>query len=640
MRVTNSMMANSVVLNTQRALRRFSDLQTQMSSNRRINKPSDDPSGTLRDLGYRTEIANIVQYQKNISRAQSWVQTYDNITADMKDVMTTVKEIAIAASNGDYDDNARAGSATEIQSAIDHFLQLANTQLENRYVLSGNMTQTKPFARAANGFSYAGDTGQIEFEVSGRLRQSVNLPGQNLLLTQVNLIGKDSDLNNAVLPTTLLADLHNGDGITGTPPTIVISDQNMGLNVTVDLTGAVTVADVLSMINTQLTAGGITNLTAGISTTGNAIVLDATPNGLITGLTSVANLNDGNGVDLIPGIFRVSNGVGIDVAVDLSGSTTVNDILNKFNAAMTSAGVNNVSMSIDPGGTALRIADTNGVPLGLSITDLSSNELTAADLGIVGSVSPNLVGSALSPKAAFDVAETTGSIAHDLGIFGSFSVDFIGSDLDPTLKTTTAVASLKNGLGSGFGPIALTQGGASVTVDLGDPTIVTVQDLLDKFNNSGLRITASLNASGRGIQIVNNDTTKSFTVEESGNGRTAKDMGIYGSSDMMGTLFVLTNALRKDDQEGAGMLLGQVDNAIQHLIDSRAEIGTRGKRLETLSSRLDSQKLTSTQRLSEIEDADLAELASDLAAHEASYQAALISAAKIIQPTLMDFLKL
>jgi flagellar hook-associated protein 3 FlgL len=634
------MMANTVVLNAQRALRRFADLQTQMSSNRRINKPSDDPGGTLRDLGYRTEIANIIQYQKNINRAQSWVKNYDDITADMKDVMTSVKEIAIAASNGDYDDNARAGSATEVQSAIDHFFQLVNSRLENRYILSGNFTQTQPFAKATNGFIYSGDTGTIEFEISSKMRQAVNLNGQALLLEQVNVLGENGDLNPAVLPATLLADLHNGEGVPMTPATFVVTDDNLGLNVTVDLTGAITVADVLSMINTQLVAGGITNLTASIAATGNAIVLDTTQTGVVTGSTSITRLNNGNGVDMVPGKIKVSNGTSVDVEVDLSGSTTLTDIITKFNTAMTNAGVSNVTMSIDPGGTALRIDDTNGVPLGLSITDLSTTEQTAADLGIVGLVNSSLVGEALSPQVSFDVTETTGTLAKDLGILGTFAADFVGADLDPSLKATTDVASFKNGLGAGLGQIVLTQGGTSVTVDLGDTTVTTVQDMIDRINNSGLRVTASLNASGRGIQVLNDDPTKSFTIEESGNGRTAKDIGLFGASDMMGTMFVLTNSLRKDDQEGAGMLLGQIDNAIQHLIDARAEIGTRGKRLETLSLRHDSQKLTSTQRLSEIEDADLAELASDLAAHEASYQAALLAAAKIIQPTLLDFLKL
>jgi flagellar hook-associated protein 3 FlgL len=639
MRVTNGMMSSTVVFNTQRALQRFVDLQTQMSSGRRINKPSDDPSGTLRDLGYRTEIADIEQYQKNINRAQSWVKTYDDLMADMKDVMSSVKEIAISMSNGNFDAVARNGSATEVESAIDHFLQLGNSRLENRYVLAGNLTQTQPFNRSANGFVYAGDFGQIEYEVSGKLRQAVNTPGSDLLLKPLVTLGRDADLNNAVTPATLLANLNDGRGVGQSPATFVVTDQNLNINVTVDLTGAVTVADALAAINAQLTAGGITNATASISPTGNAIKIDTTPNGLVNGTTLVSKINSGNGADLIPGKIKVSDGAAVDIEVDLNGSVTLNDITTKFNTALTNAGVSNVVMSIDPSGTALQVTDSNGVPLGLSISELFNTETTATDLGIVGAISPTLTGRALSPEVLFNIAETTGTVARDLGIFGSFTADLIGSDIDPRLTLTTNVSDLQNGLGGGLGPIALTHGGTVVTLDLSDPTIVTVQDLLDTFNNSGLNITASINSSGRGIQIVNNDSTRSFTIEESG-GRTAKNLGIYGSSDMMGTLFVLTNALRNDDQEGAGLLLGHLDASIQHLIDSRAEIGSRGARLNTLSSRQDDQKLTATKRLSEIEDSDIAELVSQLATHESSYQAALAAAAKIIQPTLMDFLKL
>lgn len=639
MRVTNRMMSGAVVFNTQRALQRFVDLQTQMSSGRRINKPSDDPSGTLRDLGYRTEIANIEQYQKNINRAQSWIKTYDDLMADMKDVMSSVKEIAISMSNGHFDSVARTGSATEVESAIDHFLQLGNSRLENRYVLAGNLTQTRPFSRSANGFVYAGDFGQIEYEVSGKLRQTVNTPGGELLLKPIVALGRDADLNNAVTPATLLSNLNAGRGIGQSPATFVVTDQNLGINVTVDLTGAVTVADALTAINAQLTAGGITNAVASIAPTGNAIKIEATPNGLLNGTTLISKLNSGNGADLVPGKIKVSDGAAIDLDVDLSGSITLNDIVTKFNTAMTDAGVANVVMSIDPTGTALQVSDSNGVPLGLSISELFSTETTAADLGIVGSVSPTLTGRALSPAVAFNIAETSGTIAHDLGIFGSFSADLIGSDIDPRLTLASNVSDLQNGLAD-LGSVVLTHGGRVVSLDLSDPTIVTVQDLLNTFNNSGLDITASLNSSGRGIQIVNNDNTRSFTIEESGVGRTAKNLGIYGSTDMMGTLFVLTNALRNDDQEGAGLLLGHLDASIQHLLDSRADIGSRGARLQTLSSRQDDQKLTATKRLSEIEDADIAELVSQLATHESSYQAALAAAAKIIQPTLMDFLKL
>ena len=89
MRVTNNMMADRVTTNAQLALQRFLEMQTQMSSGKRINTPSDDPLGILRDLNYRTELAKTAQYRKNITQGQSWNQTYDTILADLKDMLST-----------------------------------------------------------------------------------------------------------------------------------------------------------------------------------------------------------------------------------------------------------------------------------------------------------------------------------------------------------------------------------------------------------------------------------------------------------------------------------------------------------------------------------------------------------------------
>jgi len=77
MRVTNNMITNRVVYNVQHALSRYLDLETEMSSGKRINNPSDDPVGTLRDLSYRTELSKLGQYQKNVSQGQNWLNSYD-----------------------------------------------------------------------------------------------------------------------------------------------------------------------------------------------------------------------------------------------------------------------------------------------------------------------------------------------------------------------------------------------------------------------------------------------------------------------------------------------------------------------------------------------------------------------------------
>ncbi len=637
MRISNNMINNTVVFNMQRSLERFLKLQTSMSSGRRINKPSDDPIGIQRDLGYRTELAKNEQYRANIEQGQSWMQTYDTVLGDMKDLVSSAKEIAISMSNGVYDQVTRDGSAAEVDSIFDRLMQLSSSELEGRFMFAGHRTTDKPLVASANGVVYRGDQGQIDYQIESSSRMTVNLLGSYTFLKPLGALGENADLNVAVTGNTLLADLHNGAGIDQTVGTFNITDENLGITATIDITGAVTVDDAITAINTQLAAAGITSLTATIGEEGNNILLDTTETGLISGATPLSRLNSGNGVDLQPGSILVTDDLGVNVNVDLSGAATVDDIITSFNTQMANAGYPQVTMAINAAGTGLDVTDASGV-LGLRIDEINPDQMTAVGLGIQGMIDPVLNGSALSPKVGFSITETTGTTAADLGLQGDIEGDYSGSDLDPMLLLTSNVADLNHGLGIQAGRIIINHGEMTRNIDLSDPSIVTVQDMIDAINNAGLDITASLNDSGRGIQIANNDDTRSLIIKDEANSRVAKDMGIWGSSDIMGSVMLLGQTLRADDQEGTGLLLQNMDDGMQHLLNVRASVGARSIRLEDTHSRLTDLDLSFTELLSEVEDADLTKLVTDLATFENNYKSSLMASAKIIQPSLLDFL--
>ncbi|MCK4371886.1 MAG: hypothetical protein KAW61_02015, partial [candidate division Zixibacteria bacterium] len=299
----------------------------------------------------------------------------------------------------------------------------------------------------------------------------------------------------------------------------------------------------------------------------------------------------------------------------------------------------NVSIGLNAANTGFEITDANGVPLNLTISELDTNENTAADLGIQGAIDPVLTGSDLMPTVSFEIAETSGTTAADLGVLGEFFADFTGDDLDPQLVATTNLSDLNSGNGFPGGEIVIHQGDATRTLDLSDPGLVTVQDLLDRFNNCGLDITASINGDGRGIQISNDDPTRSLIIEDVSDSRLTKEMGIYGSGDVIGTLMVLSNALHDNDREGVADLLDNLDFSISHLLNVRAKTGARAMRLEMTAARLRDSELGYTNLLSNVEDADISKLITDLATLENNYQASLMAAARIIQPSLLNFLK-
>jgi flagellar hook-associated protein 3 FlgL len=85
--------------------------------------------------------------------------------------------------------------------------------------------------------------------------------------------------------------------------------------------------------------------------------------------------------------------------------------------------------------------------------------------------------------------------------------------------------------------------------------------------------------------------------------------------------------------------LERFDQVHARLNSMRAKIGSRINGLQTMTSSLERQNITSAQLSSHLEDADMAQVVSDLAKEETVFRSALQSSNKLLQPTLMDFLK-
>ena len=84
--------------------------------------------------------------------------------------------------------------------------------------------------------------------------------------------------------------------------------------------------------------------------------------------------------------------------------------------------------------------------------------------------------------------------------------------------------------------------------------------------------------------------------------------------------------------------LTDLDASFTTALNARTSVGALSNRLETQASRLSAQELSVTDLLSKTEDADMAKTLITYSQTQTAYQAALQAGAKIIQPTLMDFL--
>lgn len=182
-------------------------------------------------------------------------------------------------------------------------------------------------------------------------------------------------------------------------------------------------------------------------------------------------------------------------------------------------------------------------------------------------------------------------------------IEQLKQDLVQTANTQVAGRYIFNGTEIDRAPVSYDENGGTPTVDL---------------NTNEFRIEVS-----KGITMqANIDSSKVFSQE----------------------LFNTVSNLRDQLEDGQSSeqldgLLEELDAHLSNLSAERSELGARYNRLELIESRLATQEVIAQRVLSDNEDADIERVITDLTTQESVHRAALSVGAKIIQPTLMDFLR-
>lgn len=111
------------------------------------------------------------------------------------------------------------------------------------------------------------------------------------------------------------------------------------------------------------------------------------------------------------------------------------------------------------------------------------------------------------------------------------------------------------------------------------------------------------------------------------------------NQEMFDTVQNIQDQLESADPKQLDNLLDDLDNVMKTLSGERSDLGARYNRLETVENRLGQQEVLASRVLSDNEDADIERVIMDLKSQESVHRAALSVGARIIQPTLMDFLR-
>lgn len=149
----------------------------QLSTGKKINRPSDDPVVAMKGVNYRSELTKVEQFERNISEVHNWMDNSDESLNESNQALQSVRELLVQASNDTYEENQRDNIAEEVSELRDHLEDLANTKVNNKYIFNGTNTLGK---RVEDGNVDETNNSAVNIEVMDGVTLQANVNPENV----------------------------------------------------------------------------------------------------------------------------------------------------------------------------------------------------------------------------------------------------------------------------------------------------------------------------------------------------------------------------------------------------------------------------------------------------------------------------
>lgn len=368
-RITNQMMYNNSLVSMYSQNEGLFKSSEQISSGKRVNRPSDDPLAIGEIMNSQTRLDRNDRYATFTQKAKSMLGTSESLIASTTDVATRSRELAMGQASGTSTPQTRLTTSYEIDNLLQNAIQTGNAQFGSDFLFSGRTTNIAPVAQNGN---YQGDPLALNAPLNENATIAMTVKASDFLT---------ADMSPKLTLNTPLSSTKLGQGVgTGT---FTITDR-AGVTGTVNVTAGMTVGNLITAINSSganvtasLPASStysfqiVDNNTATV--TGPVRITDtagkvASALGIagsrplqtmksdslrpaITAGTAIADLYGGAGVPLSD--ISVINGA-TSATVTFAGASTVGDVINAINASSA-----NVTAGINANGTSMTLTSNN-----------------------------------------------------------------------------------------------------------------------------------------------------------------------------------------------------------------------------------------------------------------------------------------
>ncbi len=201
MRITNNMILHNAASNINSNKILVDKGENQMTTQTKIQRPSDDPVVAVRSLALQTRLSKINQYyETNIPDAEKWMDVTETALSNIIDNITDLKRLCVQGSTGTYKDDDKATILQQLQSLQESIFAQGNADYAGRTVFTGYRTdKTLVFTDADSDKKYniTQELSANDFEKVKYFNHSVTVPANK---DEIMSLGADQNTTDQTKP--------------------------------------------------------------------------------------------------------------------------------------------------------------------------------------------------------------------------------------------------------------------------------------------------------------------------------------------------------------------------------------------------------------------------------------------------------
>jgi len=174
MRITENLLSSRTLNDIQDVLRKYSDLNSQLTSGKKVRYPSDNAAVATRISNLDSRLREIERYKTNVETAQNYVNMYDTTLQEVSSIYLRIRELAERGKNITLSENDRVAISEELNKINTQLVSIANTEISGNYVFGGAKNNQKVVEIDSEG------NFKIIMPPEANIRQKISVGGQDI----------------------------------------------------------------------------------------------------------------------------------------------------------------------------------------------------------------------------------------------------------------------------------------------------------------------------------------------------------------------------------------------------------------------------------------------------------------------------